>query len=385
MKILNISTIIPLKGLMRDNDIILLIQNYLKKNYNYEFIIAKPLPYASSILAKFNTKWATYRNYQQNGHIKIEDYDTFIFPWLAPPTSNLWINYLLIPFNYLWYQIKVKKRLVLFSKDVDLIVTQNIIPDSLYGYWLSKKLKKPYIINIRNGVPLVLTLYPISIILKNALAIVTPSPLDYKKFKDKLNIQLLPHPINNLFFADRRELIDLSTIKLISVCRLLDLKHLDWVINALVTLKSKGYNFEYNIVGDGPEFEKLRLLTRFNNLEQNIIFHGFLDQQPIQKLLKESHIFIMPSYPEALGIAFLEAAAANCLIIGHENSGVDGLLKHKHSAIFVNKNTIERELLFVFNNISQAFLNSYINNARKIVDEITWDKIGVQYNKLYSK
>ena len=52
MKILNISSIIPLEGLKRENDIVLRIQDYLKKEYNHEFVVAKSLPFARKQLGK---------------------------------------------------------------------------------------------------------------------------------------------------------------------------------------------------------------------------------------------------------------------------------------------------------------------------------------------
>ncbi|MGQ7871157.1 glycosyltransferase family 4 protein [Sunxiuqinia sp. sy24] len=385
MKILNISTIIPLKGLPRDNDIILQIQDYLKNKYNYQFIIAKSLPFSPSFLGLFSQKWKKYSEYTKQKKLKIYGYNTLIYSWLAPPTSNLWIYYFLIPLNYLWYNFKIKKQLSNFANDTDLIVTQSIFPDALYGYWLAKRLKKPYVVNIRNGIPSIFKLFPLSRITKNAFAIITPSPLDYKKFKDQLNIQLIPHPINDSFFTKEKQSTNLSTIKIVSVCRLLDLKHIDWVINTLALIKSKGFSFQYNIIGDGPETEKLKTLTKTLKLNENVIFHGYQTPQYIKQYLVESHIFIMPSYPEALGIAFLEAAASNCLIVGHKNSGVDGLLIHKHSAIFVDKNSITDEILHIFNHISPSFLKQYNDNARRIVDKIKWNRIGELYHNLYSK
>jgi glycosyltransferase involved in cell wall biosynthesis len=91
----------------------------------------------------------------------------------------------------------------------------------------------------------------------------------------------------------------------------------------------------------------------------------------------------MPSYPETLGRSFLEAAASNCLVIGHKDTGVDGLLKHNKSAILVEKHTLTNELLKIFDEFSYKFLKKYTSNARKVVNELTWDKIGNKYDYLY--
>ena len=386
MKILNISSIIPLEGLARENDIILRLQDYLKNKFEFEFIIAKSLPYTPKFLCPFNKKWKKYNEYESEKELQVQGYKTYIYPWIMPPTSNFWINYLLIPLNILFFNTFIKNKILKIANDCDLILAQNNIPDSIVAYLISEKIKKPYILNARGDFNLkILSLPYLKKIYANSSQLITHSPQNFKKIKQKTDIQLIPHPIEDLFFSNNTTKEATTPIKLISVCRLLELKHLDWVIKALAQLKNKKYQFIYNIFGDGPELEKLKNLTHELELENEILFHGYKDHNEINKHLQNSQIFIMPSYPETLGRSFLEAAAANCLIIGHENTGVDGLLKHKESAIFVNRKNIDRELEYVFKNFSSNFLTTYLQNARNIVDELTWKNIGYRYYKLYKK
>ena len=105
MKILNISSIIPLEGLKRENDIVLRIQDHLKNHYGYEFVIAKSLPFTPKILGLFSKRWKKYNQYIKKGDAKIQGYHALIYPWLMPPTSNLWINYLIIPLNLVFYRL----------------------------------------------------------------------------------------------------------------------------------------------------------------------------------------------------------------------------------------------------------------------------------------
>ena len=101
-----------------------------------------------------------------------------------------------------------------------------------------------------------------------------------KKLKNLITIKLIPHPIESLFFNSTQKDVNLS-IELISVCRLLKLKHLDWVINALKYLKRNKYQFKYHVIGDGHELENLKQLTIQNDLSNDVVFHGYLNHSEI--------------------------------------------------------------------------------------------------------
>jgi hypothetical protein len=137
------------------------VQDYLKKEYQYEFIIAKSLPYAPKILGKFNSKWKTYIEYTNKRIISIKGYKTIIYTFIAVPSSNFWINYCLLPINYFWFHLKVKKSMIKEIENIDLVVSQNIFPDAVFAYWLSLKLKVPYIINLRGSKKQIIHLYPL--------------------------------------------------------------------------------------------------------------------------------------------------------------------------------------------------------------------------------
>ena len=384
MTILNISTIIPLDGLKRENDIILTIQKHMRINYNYNYTIAKSLPYANMLFAKINKKWNKYRFYQKQKNLNVQGYNTVVYPWLLPPTSNFWFNYLLLPLNYLWYKFKLEDMLLNIANNCDLILAQNIIPDAVINYWIHLKTGKPYILNIRGKQSKYLTKLPFfkKVFIKASMTI-THSPINYRLFKNYINVKLILHPVDDIFFSDTPK--KYSTNKLISVCRLLSLKHIDWIIDALSILRDKGYKFEYKIVGDGPEMLKLKSLVRQKRLINNIIFEGFREKSDVKQLLNESHIFIMPSYPETLGRAFLEAAASGCLLIGHKNTGVDGLFMHNKSAVFVEKKTIKNELENVFKISKSNDFKKIVQNSKSIVENLTWEKIGQEYKRLFER
>jgi hypothetical protein len=190
MKILNFSTIIPLAGLNRENDIILKLQDYLSKKYGYEFMVAKSLPYRNKFLARISKKWEKYYEYQQKGMIINHGYKTFIYHWLAPPSRNFWLYYLCLPIIWLWFKYHNQGKLSILAEDTDKILAQLLIPDGLYAYWIYHKSGKPYILNIRGDVNKYIRFLPvIKSIFNNASSIITHSPTYYSLFKNYINLR----------------------------------------------------------------------------------------------------------------------------------------------------------------------------------------------------
>lgn len=380
--------IIPLEGLKRENDIILKVQSYLSEQYGYNFKVAKSLPYVNPVLAKLSKKWSKYLFYQHKKHIKVNGQDVMVYPWFLLPTSNVWINYWLIPFNYLMCKYKLFKELDEYVGDIDLIIAQNTIPDSILAYWLSKRYSVPFIVNERqqeNLVDLQKKIPLLKQVFKKAKRILTPNPSISKRLIKGRKVELIPHPVESYFFDYKDERSSDGVPEFITVARLLDWKNIDMVIMALSRMKKEGFNFIYNIAGDGPERDKLQELIQKEGLQNNVSLVGFLSHDELLSYYRKANVFILPSYPETFGRAFIEAAASGCLIVGHKKTGVEGLFTHNESAIFVDKDTIVNELRDFFASFQKGSFLYMVNNSKKIAESMTWEKIGKLYHNIFTE
>ena len=102
---------------------------------------------------------------------------------------------------------------------------------------------------------------------------------------------------------------------LLSLCRLDRRKGLIESAQALANLKDEGLDFHWDIAGSGPIENELRNLVSELNLSEKVTFHGRVDEQNKESLLKKASLFIMPSYQidrslEGFGISYIEAAKA---------------------------------------------------------------------------
>jgi glycosyltransferase involved in cell wall biosynthesis len=88
------------------------------------------------------------------------------------------------------------------------------------------------------------------------------------------------------------------------------------LLRAAVLLRARIPDVEVRIVGDGPEFAKLRALHQELNLEPTVIFLGDVSRSRLAGEYVNADCFCLPSVQEGFGIVFLEAMAAGLAVVG---------------------------------------------------------------------
>ena len=119
--------------------------------------------------------------------------------------------------------------------------------------------------------------------------------------------------------------------------RLLKLKHAETVIQTAKLLKKDNTDFTVNIVGDGPEKEKLLKLTCKYGLEDRVHFLGSKTHDEVLELMSKSQIYMFTSdYNEGWGAVLNEAMANGCAVVASSAIGsVPFLIDHgKNGAIY---------------------------------------------------
>jgi glycosyltransferase involved in cell wall biosynthesis len=153
--------------------------------------------------------------------------------------------------------------------------------------------------------------------------------------------------------------------------RLLSNKNVDVLIKAIKINPVKTI-----IIGDGPELNRLKKLTRELKLEKFIVFKGFVkDKKKVYSLMKSSRVFVLPSSREGFGIVVLEANACGLPVITVNSP--DNAAKE-----LIGKNGIvcrldEKEIA---KSIENAFKIKKISAYDKKYD---WDKISKQLTEVF--
>ena len=233
----------------------------------------------------------------------------------------------------------------------------------------------------------------LSKIFSNASQILTVSSslktkIQFYVSNKNLKVKTIPNLINDELFyktiasnASREE-----KFKFITVCSLKKNKAINILIEAFKDV-SKKTNSKLIVVGDGPERNKLEKLSEYLGLSDQISFLGWKNRSEVQKLIFESHVFVLPTKYEAFGVVYGEALMSGIPSIGTRGSGgPEDIIEHGKNGFLVEVDNIKELTYFMIkafedydlfnkNDIKLHALekfgkNTFQKNYRKIFNEI---------------
>jgi glycosyltransferase involved in cell wall biosynthesis len=92
-------------------------------------------------------------------------------------------------------------------------------------------------------------------------------------------------------------------------------------IQALALAKKRGVQFRYLLGSGGPEVPHLKRLARKLDLSNEVIFGQNTGREAYQEELGRTHLYLLPSMRETVGLTMLEAMLAGCVPIVADNGG----------------------------------------------------------------
>ena len=163
-----------------------------------------------------------------------------------------------------------------------------------------------------------------------------------EKYKVKKNIHIVPTGIETeRFYNENFSSRDINKLKrflginkkdfvILTVSRIAKEKSLDELIKNHVELLKKYPNFKLLIVGDGPDLDELKELTKELDIRNNVIFTGKVLLQNVPLYYQLGDIFVTASRSETQGLTVLEAASASLPVVAindesFRNSVIDDL------------------------------------------------------------
>ncbi|MBI9072780.1 MAG: glycosyltransferase [Melioribacteraceae bacterium] len=163
-------------------------------------------------------------------------------------------------------------------------------------------------------------------------------------------------------------------IKLLSICRLVEKKGIEYAISAIIKLE-KLKNIRYKIVGEGPL--KNDLIGLINSLKLNDVIEivPFVDRDGVIEEMLNADIFILPSITaqsgdqEGIPVSLTEAHAMGLPVISTYHSGIPELVEHGSTGLLSEEKDVEG----IAKNLSELINNSSLRmelskNARVKVE-----------------
>lgn len=103
--------------------------------------------------------------------------------------------------------------------------------------------------------------------------------------------------------------------------------HMD-LIEAMSYVREKHPNVFLHLAGEGPLRQKIESEVKHRHLEDNILIHGYVEEEELIELYKKCPIFVLPSEWEGHPLVLLEAWASGQAVIGTEVTGIREFIKN---------------------------------------------------------
>lgn len=143
--------------------------------------------------------------------------------------------------------------------------------------------------------------------------VVVPEVVDLKAWSD--------------LFHSIPEKPDAHKFTVLSVCRFYPRKCLDILLHAAAQLRQRIPQLEIRIVGNGPQYKRLREVCAQLRIESIVRWLGDLPLASLAQEYKCAHVFCLPSVQEGFGIVFLEAMAAGKPIVAARAAAVPEVVR----------------------------------------------------------
>lgn len=143
-------------------------------------------------------------------------------------------------------------------------------------------------------------------------------------------------------FTPRMQLREIP--KIATLCRLVEKKGVDVLIEALGILRDDGFKFLFEIVGDGPQKKELLQMVAERNLGDITIFRDAMPNYSVPDWFKDIDIFVLACRKEKDGdqdgipVVLMEAMSVGVPVISTSISGVSELIEDGVSGFLARPN-----------------------------------------------
>jgi len=142
---------------------------------------------------------------------------------------------------------------------------------------------------------------------------------------DSKKVLLIPNPADTEYFLPKRSKMG-DTFTFISVALLRSEKRLDILIKAFAILSKQIPNIVLTIIGDGPEKDKLKLLTHKLGVNNRINFIGYQKKTAIADILRNNDALVLSSDVETFGVVIVEAMSVGLPVIATKCGGPESIV-----------------------------------------------------------
>jgi len=166
-----------------------------------------------------------------------------------------------------------------------------------------------------------------------------------------------------------------------SLGRLVEKKGMDELIRAVALLRSRRYDIELTIAGDGPLREPLAALAAELGIRASVHFEGALGHAAVNEWLRTLDVFALACKADARGdidgipVALMEAMSQRVPVVSTRLSGIPELVVHERTGLLAGPADAESMALALARLLDDPALRATLADAaaRHVQSEFSQD------------
>ncbi|MEW6079602.1 MAG: glycosyltransferase family 4 protein [Thermodesulfobacteriota bacterium] len=114
-------------------------------------------------------------------------------------------------------------------------------------------------------------------------------------------------------------------VQIVYAGKLCNAKGTPWFLKALASIHD--VSWQLHLVGGGSGSETDQCLNLARGLKHRVRVYGAVEQPRLAAIMKQSHLFVLPSFFEGVPLVMLEALACGCRVVANDIPGVAELME----------------------------------------------------------
>ena len=313
---------------------------------------------------------------------------------------------------WLWIQVpllflsQLVNTVIIHRKEkIDIIHSHWVIPSGVTAWVCQKLLKKPFIVTVHGSDILPSKMRSLKYLLKRVLNDSNACTVNSKATAGAVQditrtekLEVIPmgvdlnvfHPVVRVSNLDRKKSDKVKEHLILGVGRLILLKGINYLIEAMPLVLESVPDARLIICGDGPERKNLEELISIMHVTQNVSFKGNIPHERLPDYYRDSAVFVLPSIvdngaTEALGVVLLEAMACGTAIVGSNVGGIPDIIINGENGLLVeqkNAQDLAHKIIALLLNDELRYKLSK-NGLETVRERFSWEAIGERFSKLY--
>ncbi|GAA3915318.1 glycosyltransferase family 4 protein [Litoribacillus peritrichatus] len=134
--------------------------------------------------------------------------------------------------------------------------------------------------------------------------------------------------------------------KLLFVGRIIERKGLPFLLQAIPLVNEK-VEVHLDIVGLGKAKEECERLAQALNIEDQVTFHGFVEDDELEQMYADADVFVLPSVvdnkgdTEGLGVVLVEALSFKTPVVASDVGGISDVIINEKTGLLVEERSAE--------------------------------------------